>query len=248
MTWGAFGPISCMKTSENETVMMDGSATKERRPRWKNDLISTGVVLIILAIIVVVIAVGMFVAEYGPAPFRVLPSDEEMIAHFHRHRADFERLIQIYREDPSLPNRFGMVSQPTPEMETITKRINVNWPTSDWTVWLPPDPYSEEARRVTKALQLDRKIHRGDVEGRKFSGVRIGYAHLPVRRFDKNMPEVFKGYYYTPFAPQIENGMLKKPVGGEWSYPSLNTYPSRLITGDCVYRQFEPQWFIRMCQ
>ncbi|MEW6112143.1 MAG: hypothetical protein AB1664_08445, partial [Thermodesulfobacteriota bacterium] len=52
------------------------------------------------------------------APYlRRLPTDEEMIAHFQKHRADFERLVQIYREDPNLPTRPGInYDEVTPEV------------------------------------------------------------------------------------------------------------------------------------
>jgi hypothetical protein len=183
--------------------------------------------------------------------FRFLPSDEKMISHFRRHRADFERLVQIYQKDASLPTRFGLVGydEPPREVKAIMARINVNGMRSDWTIWMPPDPYSEVAQQQVRRLGLVPKLQRGYPEARKFSGVLISYAHPPVIRFDKDLSNVRKGYYYTPFPPRVENGLLKKPDGGgETLFPTLNTYPSRLITGDCVYRQFEPQWFISMCQ
>jgi hypothetical protein len=46
---------------------------------------------------------------------RPLPSDEAMIAHFRRHRADFERLVQIYRNDQSLYTPWGGLCNPPPE-------------------------------------------------------------------------------------------------------------------------------------
>ncbi|AFM26642.1 hypothetical protein [Desulfomonile tiedjei] len=228
---------------------MSKNPAQNVRPRWKKFLRALAVIfLITIPIIIVGAAALLFVYEFGLGPFRCLPSDETLIRHFQKHRADFELLVQIYREDPDLPNNFGMVSKPTPEISAIMNRINVRDLRSDWTIWLPPDPYSEEAKSETKARKLIQKVHRGEAEGRRFSGVSMTYDHGPVRRFDKYLSEVFKGYYYTPFPPRVENGLLKKPDGAEPVFHHLNTYPPRLILGDCVYRQFAPQWFIKLCQ
>ncbi len=218
--------------------------------RLRNALI-TGVVIVL---IVGIAGTYLLIAEYGLEILRFPPSDEEMIDHFRRHRADFERLVQIYREDPHLPTRSsGIVWEPTPEIEAIMKRINVDILRTDWCVWLPPDPYSEDAKTQRETLQLGRKIHRGDAEARQYSGVLLRYAHPPVRRrgdLVEYFSRVSKGYYYTPFPPKIERGRLKKPFGcgAAWISPTLNLFPSELSSGTCVYRQFEPQWFIEMCQ
>ncbi|MBM4328954.1 MAG: hypothetical protein FJ118_17545 [Deltaproteobacteria bacterium] len=182
--------------------------------------------------------------------FRLLPTDEEMIAHFQKHRTDFERLVQIYREDPSLPNRWGMVDyhELHPKEQAIMARVGVNGMRGDWQSWVPPDPYSVEAQKQVATLGLFREAQKGTSEGRKFSGVILSYAHPPVIRLNADLAWVFKGYYYTPLVPKIENGRLKKPDGGERIFPTLNTYPSWLICGNCVLKQFEPQWFIRLCQ
>lgn len=212
--------------------------------------------VLIAGVIVIIVGIAgtcLLIAEYGLDILRSPPSDEEMIDHFRKHRSDFERLVQIYREDPSLPNRFGIVWEPTPEIEEIMKRINVRLLRTDWCVWLPPDPYSEDAKTRIETLQLNRKIHGGDAEARQYSGVLLGYAHPPVRRrggIVEYFSQVFKGYYYTPFPPRIERGRLKRPFGcgDEWIFPTLDLYPSEFTSEWCVYRQFEPQWFIEMCQ
>jgi hypothetical protein len=179
---------------------------------------------------------------------RLLPSDEEMIAHFRRHRVDFERLVQIYRNDQSLYTPWGGLRDPPPHVKEIMERIGVYGVLSDWTIWMPPDPYSEEAQQQVKTLGLIPMIRRGYPEARKFSGVRLWYAPGHVKRLNENLSDVLKGYYYTPFVPKIENGLLNKPSGGEWIASTLNNYPSRLKSGECVYRQFEPHWFIELCQ
>jgi hypothetical protein len=186
--------------------------------------------------------------DYAPY-FRQLPSDEDMTAHFQKHRADFERLVQIYREDPKLPRRPGInYDEATPEAGAIMERISIGGMRGDSVVWIPPDPYSVEAQKQNVASDLFTDARLGWPEGRKYSGVLLDGAHEPVIRLNADLTQVFKGYYYTPFVPKIENGRLKKPRGYEWISRTLNGYPSKLAPGDCVCMQFEPQWFIRLCQ
>jgi len=181
--------------------------------------------------------------------FRRLPTDEEMIEHFQKHRADFERLVRIYREDPKLPTRPGFnYDEGTPEAKEIMERINIGGMRGDWQAWVPPDPYSVEAKRQVATLKLIPEVQDCTPTGRKYSGVLLDGAHRPVIRLNADLTPVFKGYYYTPLVPKIENGLLKKADGGARVFATLNRYPSWLICGNCVYRQFEPQWFIRLCQ
>ncbi|MFT3960569.1 hypothetical protein [Propionivibrio sp.] len=81
---------------------------------------------------------------------------------------------------------------------------------------------------------------------------------------------IWKEYYFLPEIPRIENGELFGPLSivgkgfpGPHQYheqegvattqyrvrvfPSLNRLPNHWKGFECVYRQIEPQWFIRMC-
>lgn len=80
---------------------------------------------------------------------------------------------------------------------------------------------------------------------------------------------IWKDYYFIPEIPRIEDGKLLDPlrvVGKRfpraqfhekervathqtWSkvLPSLNYLPRDWKDFECVYRQIEPQWFLRMC-
>ena len=179
--------------------------------------------------------------------FRSLPSDEQMIAHFRKHRADFERLAHIYSQDWSAATRWGRVyyQNATPEAKEIMKRIGVTSIRSDLTIWMGPDPYSPKNRQRIRELMFE---GRDSSKGQTFTGLVFRGVQQPVSRLNENLSEVFKGYYYTPFIPRVENDLLKKPDGGEWISPTLNSYPSKLISGNCVCCQFEPQWFIELCQ
>jgi len=204
--------------------------------------LSVGGLLTAYMVLVLTFVIYAWSGELMPM-LRFLPSDEEMVAHFQRHRADFERLVQLYREDP----RRGVMIKPTREMKTIMKRIKVNGIAPDQRIWLPPDPYSGQARREIETLRLRRKADRGDPEARKFGGVILDYTPEPVIRL-KNLSYVAKEYYYTPLVPKVEGGLLKTPDVNWRIFPTLNRYPPDLWAMQCAYRQFEPQWFIRMCE
>jgi hypothetical protein len=186
--------------------------------------------------------------EYAPY-FRFLSSDEKMIRNFHKHRADFEQLVKIYREDFSIPTRLYILDT-TPEVAAILKRSNVQGVVGDWILWIPPDPYSKEAREAMLKILYRKKLqHRfTSLEDRAYSGVIIAYSYFKVMRL-YNGSKVSKDYYYIPFVPKIKNGYLATPIGDPLQiFPTLNTYPQSLRIERCVARQIEPQWFIRMCQ
>ena len=80
---------------------------------------------------------------------------------------------------------------------------------------------------------------------------------------------IWKDYYFFPEVPYIQDGILFGPInivgkgflGSQFHpvkgvstiqsearvLPSLNHLPSNWKGFECVYRQIEPQWFIRMC-
>ncbi|MEW6141449.1 MAG: hypothetical protein AB1733_24770 [Thermodesulfobacteriota bacterium] len=226
--------------------------TKENPSRGKRPsalrLVVLGLGLLIGGLLAIAMVIPLTIAYHGlrnnwEALLTFPPSDEEMVAHFRAHRADFERLVQLYGQDP----RHGVIIRPTREMRAIMKRIKVTWMVPDTKIWMPPDPYSEEARHEIKRLNLEWKRHRGYPEVRRFSGVILGYQHKPAIRL-KNLSYIEKEYYYLPVVPQVANERLRTPTGHTRLFPTLNSYPADLVSGWCVYRQFEPQWFIRMCE
>lgn len=196
---------------------------------------------------------------------RSLPTDEEMIEHFQKHRADFEHLAKLYREDMSIGADEFTMSQTMSYMkngrlvqisnhkknaaEDVMKRINVYALYDDGELWFPPDPYSEEAKQYRK----DFHYKFWSEQGRRLVGVNFYYGHAPVIRFENN-EYVVKKYYYTPFPPHIKHntkyGDLLYFPDGNWLrlYDNLNNYPPTLEKLTCVCKQIEPQWFIKMCQ
>jgi hypothetical protein len=84
------------------------------------------------------------------------------------------------------------------------------------------------------------------------------------------MSMVWKEFVHMPEAPRVENGWLLNPPGvvspkifSDAQYyekenvyirqtrrrvlPTLNKRPENWEVYECVYRQLEPQWFLRMC-
>lgn len=211
--------------------------------KTKMRLIWTGVIIVpLLAPILYFVHLELDLGSL----IRTLPSDEKMIANFREHREDFEKLVKIYRYDSSVPfDRLCL--NPTPDVEVIMKRAHVTGLCTDGYMWIPPDPYSEEARM--------RSIKRYAFGGpRDISGIFFSYDHGPVRIGTGKFDHVRKSYYYTPMIPRIEKGrqypayeLLLTPVHRYRLFTSLNTY-SDLLPAECYFRQIEPQWFIELCR
>jgi len=223
---------------------MNDQVTKPARPLWLKILIGFGA-----------FCLAIFIANYEScAPFfRSLPSDEEMIADFHAHRADFERLVKIYREDLSVPTCMRVL-QPTPEIKAAMRRMHVVRVQGDGVMWLSPDPYSLDQDFQDKLTELLLKRW-SSPELRKFEGVELNYSQKIVRSL-AYWGEIEKRYYYIPLAPKVEKGQLKLPSGAPLGYDdgplcrSLDSWtcPDDLGPFESAYRKIEDHWFIKMNQ
>jgi hypothetical protein len=215
-------------------------------------LIAAGSGLGLILVAVFVLFFQIFVGfDNVPALLRFFPSDEEMIGHFRKHRAEFDRLVQIYREDLSVPVDVVGYLLPTPEVKAIMDRINVTHVRDDQVPWIPPEPYSRDAGIQSEHTKFLVKADRS--EKRKYASVVLHYDHPKVLRL-KYMGPVWKKYCYTPLVPRIRDGKLWFPIVSLLAYgtgpvvQSLNTYPPDLGPFDCAYREIEPHWFVRMYQ
>ena len=127
---------------------MNQNVTKRPKPLWLKIVIG-------FSLLVAVILVANY--ESCAPYFRSLPSDEEMIENFRKHRADFEHLVTRYREDLSVPTHFYALV-PTPEIKAMMQRISVTKVFGDAVVWMPPDPYSKDPDfQERKQSKLDAK-------------------------------------------------------------------------------------------
>jgi len=121
----------------------------------------------------------------------------------------------------------------------------------------PPNPYSQEAIK-----QFDDLIRAGKIPSLN------PYLSIFVELLDEDDPKrhfasvltssgrrlIFKGLIFMPGIVRIENGSLWYPAHPFFGvkekariFSTLDTYPPNWIKGECVYRQFETHWFIRLC-
>lgn len=203
--------------------------------------------------IVLLVSSLLYWWHYNP-----LPSDEEMIAHFHEHRAEIEELVKRYR---GCVTKVGTTCEDLPENLALMEKAKVKRVVNNAPVW-HPNPYSREA-----AKQFDDLLSTGKIPSLN------PYSSIVVELLDQNHPTrhftgvltssgprlVFKDINFIPEIVRIEGESLLLAVSPLCNcrfdeitaklriFPSLDTYPTRWIKGECVYRQFETHWFIRLC-
>ncbi len=83
-----------------------------------------------------------------------LPSDEEMLRHFNTHRADFEQLVQGYR---NYRQKGVLYEKSSPEVYNMMKKVGlygiVEASGSAGCCWYP-EPYSERTLQIRKSLEI----------------------------------------------------------------------------------------------
>ena len=204
-----------------------------------------------------------------------LPSDEEMIANFRAHRADFVEAVRRYREYPADYTPWDWYKED--DTLELFNRAGIDHIQHSSVVWLP-DPYAvETAVKVRRELLGAKDYSLFD----RYGALRIQPATTPridhpdrgdtSRHYHGSLlfGVIWKDYYFFPEAPRIENGLMLGPLGivgrggpgsrfhekegvatvqsKERVLPSLNRLPRKWQDYECVYRRIEPQWFIRMC-
>ncbi|MFH2046160.1 MAG: hypothetical protein ABIK92_13540 [Pseudomonadota bacterium] len=213
-----------------------------------------------------------FLWEFNP-----LVSDEEMIAHFRAHRAEFEELVRRYREYPRPPDKdhsFWYREGDTPE---LMRRAGVARLARLIPAWFP-NPYSVEAsKRFREAITSGTARKLGLFNKYGTIGISPVSQKSPLIQGNSNQYHlitplrgaIWKTYAHIPEIPRIEDGELLWPLtivgkGAPLTYykeidgvpvsqirkrvlPSLNKFPEQWRDYECVYRQIETQWFIRMC-
>jgi len=190
--------------------------------------------------------------------YNPLPSDEEMIAHFHNHRAEIEELVKRYRE---CVTKVGTSCEVVPENQTLMEKARVKRVTESGPAWFP-NPYSREA-----AKQFDDLLMAGKIPSLN------PYSNITVELLDEDDPKrhfarvltssgllwIFKNLVFIPAVVKIEDGYLLLParplckcrfdeiIPKNRIFSSFDTYPPNWKKGECVYRQVETHWFIEMC-
>jgi hypothetical protein len=185
-----------------------------------------------------------------------LPKDAELVEHFNKHRKDFEELVRLYQtgERWIWKDLNGSLSPfAIPAYESLLQRLDLTGLSGDGAIWLP-DPYSLESG--IKARQLN-AFH-----AFQHHGITFNLAKSKYRAYSSRLRRgVWKDYFHIPVVPQVKDGELWWPVWHDGKvfrkarvFDSLDVYPIEWLReppnhkrGECVFRQVEPRWFLRMC-
>lgn len=204
--------------------------------------------------------------------FNPLPSDEKMITHFQTHRAEFETLVKDFQLYTYYPERISFKS--IPENSVRIKKTAI-LSLQKRGLWFPNTKVAwqydmllnkiKQRQIANNKLIRDRKRKRLDLLNEnksKFPYERykgIVLTMMQTRSFSRpvlrwvGLRQASKQYMYIPHNGATEDGLLRQiEFNGSDSltysiYDSLTSYPFFWATGECVFRQIEPQWFIRMC-
>jgi hypothetical protein len=228
-------------------------------------------------IIIIVCAIFLFCGAgyYFDKIYTGLASDEEMIAYFKEHKAEFEELIQRYRNFNTTIEYIDTevhIGNGKTEMQLV-KRYSDNWDNNsnskellnklnvyqikpindgsadfDKSIWLP-NPYSIETAKQRNSLTEDEKIQLLN----KYGMIRIEL--MPRNKYwhsSLHYQAIRKDFYHIPEIPRIENGKLLGTfnVSGDYSFRRTILTSLNYIVPEwdgCVLRQIEPQWFLRAC-
>jgi len=196
-----------------------------------------------------VLAVG-YAAYYFLIIRNPLPSDEEMIAHFYAHRADFEELVRRYREYDRPSDKdtsFWYKEGDTLDLYKRASILDVEFSAPVWFTF----PYT-----LGTAIEVEERMKK---DGRslfhKYGALSISLS--PRQKYRIITPRytvIWKNFYFFPEEPRIKDGKLFWPLNikGNYSkqrrtFPSLNRFPNQWKDFECVYRKIESHWFLSMC-
>jgi hypothetical protein len=188
-------------------------------------------------------------AEQRSSAARELPSDADMIADFQAHRGDFERLVALYQKHGS----HGRLRKEQPEYleyTTLLRQRGLSHLSGDGAIWLP-DPYSADTakKRPQGAASFHAFAHHG---------VSLHVEKVTISSRLRGGP-VWKDYFYVPVVPTVHEGELWWPADEKGRIfrkarvlPSLDDFPPEWLRDPpklegCVFRQIEPQRFLRLC-
>jgi hypothetical protein len=185
-----------------------------------------------------------------------LPPDQHLIDHFNAHRKDFEELVLLYQTDKRRVWRTVDANyQPfeTSEYKDLLKKVGIHHLSNDGGLWVPSS-YTVEGTRLAKTLDRARAF--------AYHGIFFNLNDDRYRRISLRVKAmVWKEYFFVPVPPRVEKGHLWwpiSPVDGQLTrsarvLASLDDYPANWHPPrsenpwECVYRQIESQWFLKMC-
>ena len=194
----------------------------------------------------------LFIAYYFLAIWYPLPSDEEMIEHFQEHREGFEALVQRYRNFEVGLDGFHSKWKSEEGTELMLKRAKVWHVGHVAPIWYP-NPYSLKSANAVYAQSLDKQDSYALFY--KYGSLTVNVEpRKEYRATNLFYIKIWKNFIYFPEIPRIENEKLLLPFntkgaisGEDRVLLTLNKLPNNWKDYECVFRQIEPQWFIRMC-
>jgi len=149
-----------------------------------------------------------------------LPSDEEMMANFYAHRADFEELVWRWREHPPVSDGKGIGYLFPRENAQQMKRAGISRINESIPFWYP-DPYSIQTaqKRYDMAARKNDPVYGFDVLHKYREAVikpeheidRYTKSRLIRANNDVRLSMVWKDFVHMPEVPRIENGWLLNP-------------------------------------
>lgn len=194
-----------------------------------------------------------------------LPSDEELITSFHLHRRDLEVLIKYYYIAPEpVLGQSRVQWDASPEVEAIKQRAGVSRIHHTMGYWAP-DPYSfewaEKLHQLIKDNSRDSDAAMRNMEALQVDMLDSRYRQRPLR-YPADF-HIWKSLLYIPVVARTHDGKLWPGVSWNKLAPQtqeqyeksayrlladLTSYPRSWKKGECVYRQLDAHWFIRMCR
>ena len=200
----------------------------------------------------IVALVLITVAYYVAMVRNPLPSDEKMIAQFQNHRSDIEELIKRYRGYPSGTEIDHSRWFREGDAQKLLLKAGVDRISfSALQPWLP-NPYTI---KTAEKISREAKDAKSYALFYKYGALRISL--LPrsnYRSWHLRYAHIWKDLYYIPEVPRIENNEILWPFDTKGKYSSrsrvletLDDFPGGWKAFECVYREIEKNWLLRLC-
>jgi hypothetical protein len=197
-----------------------------------------------------IVAVGLGFIYWRGWLHNPLPSDKEMINHFNQHRAEFEQLVQDYR---NFRNTEVFYEKSSRQAIELTKKLKISHINNGCCSWMP-DAYSKKIARIrgqyyghsakgnvvsSNQEQIDYWRH---YVPELFAGVApIAWSHQIDRlageihlisgengrkgyKFPLGYGLIYQAYYYFPQVPIVQNGSILVPYYDVQNKPTTHPF------------------------
>jgi hypothetical protein len=183
-----------------------------------------------------------------------LPSDQEMIENFRKHRTDFGELVRMYQ---AYQRDEAPLIESMPEGRALLEKLGLDRVVGHGDCW-PPPPHTypaDPAEAIKWCREHSRRKDRAEAEG-------IWFEPKASWSIYRRNGIVYKRYSYLPQPPLVENEVLIWP--GRWNSASgwhqavpivdttdrfrAGTPAASRLSSTCRVRPLEaPHWYIALC-